>query len=135
VKYESEPLTTGPQAECYANRYIALHLSEVNDGKTYSQTSGESREARTAADDAAKAGAANAAALEGKATELEGKTQTLFRGETLRGLLLTSYGFSEFGRKADEAATVAFIAAAVLLLASIAGLVHLLRTPKDVVVE
>jgi hypothetical protein len=135
VKYQSKPLTTGPQAECYANRYIALHLSEVNDGKTYSETSGASREARTAADDAAKAGAANAASLEAKATELEGKTQTLFRGETLRGLLLTSYGFSEFGRKADQAATVAFIAAAVLFLASIAGIVHLVRTPKEVVVE
>jgi hypothetical protein len=135
VKYQSKPLTTGPQAECYANRYIALHLSEVNGGKTYSETSGAAREARTAADDAAKSGAANANALEEKATELEGKTQTLFRGETLRGLLLTSYGFSEFGRKADQAATVAFIAAAVLFLASIAGVVHLLRTPKDVVVE
>jgi hypothetical protein len=135
VRYQSKQLTTGPQAECYANRYIALHLVEVNDGKTYAQTSGAAREARDAADDAEASGAPNAAALDEKATELEGKTQTLFRGETLRGLLLTSYGFSEFGRKADQAATVAFIAAAVLFLASIAGLVHLLRTPKTVVVE
>ena len=42
VKYASDQLTTGKQAECYANGYIALHLSEVNDGKTYAETSGES---------------------------------------------------------------------------------------------
>lgn len=135
VKYAGQPLTTGPQAECYANEYIALHLTEVNDGKTYAETSGTAREARTAADEATKSGAPNAAALEAQAAKLEGMTQTLFRGETLRGLLLTSYGFSEFGRKADQAATVAFIGAFVLFLASIAGIVHLLRTPKEQMVD
>lgn len=135
VKYAGQPLTTGAQAECYANEYIALHLSEVNDGKTYSETSGTAREARTAADAATESGAPNAAALEARAAKLEGMTQTLFRGESLRGLLLTSYGFSEFGRKADQAATVAFIGAFVLFLASIAGIVHLLRTPKEQMVD
>ncbi len=43
VEYAGQPLTTGKQAECYANEYIGLHLAEINDGKTYSQTSGESR--------------------------------------------------------------------------------------------
>ena len=130
-----KPLATGKQAECYANRYIALHLTEINDGKTYSETSGVARAARTDATTAADNGAANAKDLDAKATELEGKVQTLFRGETLRGLLLTSFGFSEFGRKAEQAATVAFLAGFVLLLASIAGLVHALRTPKSAVVE
>lgn len=131
VANAGKPLVTGPEAECYANKYIALHLSEVNGGQTYSETSGTARSARAAADDAKAKGSADAGALEAKATKLEGMTQTLFRGETLRGLLLTSYGFSEFGRKADQAATVAFIGAVVLLLASIAGIVHLLRTPKE----
>lgn len=135
VSNQRKVLTTGPQAECYANRYIALHLSEVNDGKTYAETSGESRAVKTAADEAKASGAANAATLAQTATVLDGKTQTLFRGETLRGLLLTSYGFSEFGRKAEQAATVAFIAALVLLLASVAGTLHLLRTPKAEIVK
>jgi hypothetical protein len=135
VTYQSKPLTSGPQAECYANRYIALHLSEVNEGKTYSETSGDSRAAKTAADEAKASGAADASTLSQDATVLDGKTQTLFRGETLRGLLLTSYGFSEFGRKAEQAATVAFIVALVLLLASIAGTLHLVRTPKEDIVE
>ena len=49
VVYAGEQLVTGKQAECYANDYIGLHLGETNDGKTYSQTSTESRAAATAA--------------------------------------------------------------------------------------
>jgi hypothetical protein len=135
VDHAGKPLETGKQAECYANKYIALHLSEVNGGQTYSQSSGASRAAQAAATAAKEQGAANATALQTKATELDGKVQTLFRGETLRGLLLTSYGFSEFGRKAEQAAMVSFLAAFVLFLASMAGLVHALRTPKTAIVE
>ncbi len=62
---------------------------------------------------------------------LEGKVQTLFRGETLRGLLLTAYGFSVFGEKAMLAAWVCFIAGFVLLLAAAAGFVHAFRTSKS----
>lgn len=131
VKYAGQPLTTGAQAQVYANDYIALHLSEVNDGKTYSETSTEARGARAAATEATDSGAANAADLDKAATALEGKVQTLFRGETLRGLLLTSYGFSIFGDKAMLAAWVCFIAGFVLLLASAAGFVHAFRTAKD----
>lgn len=130
-----QPLTSGPEAECYANEYIALHLIEVNDGKTYSETSGAARAAKTAATAAKEKGAPDAAALDEQAQVLDGKVQTLFRGETLRGLLLTSYGFSEFGRKAGQAALVSFLVAGVLMLASIAGIVHLTRTPKNEVVE
>jgi hypothetical protein len=54
----------------------------------------------------------------------------VFKGETLRGLLLTSFGFSEMGAKAEQAATVAYIAAAILALLSVAGLAHAARTPK-----
>jgi uncharacterized membrane protein len=129
--YAGQPLVTGKQAEVYANDYIALHLQAVNDGKTYAQTSTEARALRAQATEAATAKAANAAQLDEQATALEGKVQTLFRGETLRGLLLTSYGFSIFGDKAMQAAWVAFIAAFVLLLASIAGFVHAFRTTKD----
>jgi hypothetical protein len=108
--YGGKQLTTGKQAECYANEYIAVHLSEVNDGKTYAQTSSELR-ALSDQDSA-------------QAKELDAKVQTLFRGETLRGLLLTSYGFSIFGDRAQTAAWVCYILAFVLLLASIAGFVH-----------
>jgi hypothetical protein len=136
TKYAGEPLTSGKQAECYANEYIGLHVTEVNDGKTYSETSGEARKVEADAEAAAESdpGSPETTALEAQAEELSGKTQTLFRGETLRGLLLTSYGFSIFGERAQQAAIVAFAAAFVLLLASIAGFIHAFTTPKERVV-
>jgi hypothetical protein len=112
-----KPLVSGKQAECYANEYIALHLKDVNDGKTYAQTSSEAR------------------AIEDQdspeAQELNGKVQTLFRGETLRGLLLTSYGFSIFGERAQTAAYVCYLVAFVLVLAAIAGFVHAASKSAD----
>lgn len=126
VVYAGENLVTGKQAECYANEYIALHLSEINEGKTYSQTSNESRTV------AAEAKAdPNNADLQAQAKALDGKVQTLFRGETLRGLLLTSYGFSIFGERASQAAMVCFLVAGVLFIASIAGFIHAFTTSKD----
>ena len=115
-----QALVSGKQAECYANEYIARHLKEVNEGKTYSQTSGEAR------------------AIEDQnspeAQELNDKVQTLFRGETLRGLLLTSYGFSIFGERAQTAAYVCYAIALVLLLAAIAGFIHATRKSADHVI-
>ena len=112
-----KPLTTGKQAECYANHYIAVHLSEVNDGKTYAQTSNEARAITDTSSPAYKA--------------LDAKVQTLFRGETLRGLLLTSYGFSIFGERAAQAAWVCYLVALVLFLAAIAGFIHAATRKAD----
>jgi hypothetical protein len=109
-QYAGQQLVTGKQAECYANNYIAVHLKEVNNGKTYAQTSNE---VRALPDQNSPA-----------ATALNAKVQTLFRGETLRGLLLTSYGFSIFGDRAQTAAYVCFLVAFVLFLAAIAGFIH-----------
>ena len=59
------------------------------------------------------------------------RVDTLFKGETLRGLLLTSYGFSIFGTRAHQAALVCFAVAIVLLLASIAGFIHAATKSAD----
>ena len=134
VSYAGQPLTTGAQAACYSNHYIAVHLAEVNGGKTYSETSNDSRAAQAKADAATKAGTADATDLKTQATALDAKVQTLFRGETLRGLLLTSYGFSIFGERAQQAAWVCYLVALVLFLASMAGFVHAFTTPKEEVV-
>ena len=135
VANAGKPLTTGKQAECYANEYIGLHVTEINGGKTYSQTSGEARTAQAKADAAAKAGSPDATKLDGQAKVIAGKTDSLFRGETLRGLLLTSYGFSIFGERAAQAATVSFLVAAVLFLAALAGMIHALTTKKDATIH
>lgn len=133
VKNAGKPLTTGKQAECYANEYIGRHVKEVNDGKTYSQTSGESRAARAEADKALAAAPDAQASkdLDTKAKTLAGKTETLFKGETLRGLLLTSFGFSIFGERAGQAASLAFLGALVLALAAVAGIIHGMRKESD----
>lgn len=124
TKYAGKPLTTGKQAECYANFYIGLHVKNINDGKTYAETSNEARAAHAKADAATEANAPNATELQEQAAMIDGQAESLFRGETLRGLLLTSYGFSIFGERAGQAAMVAFLVAGVLLLASIAGFIH-----------
>lgn len=64
-----------------------------------------------------------------------GLRTTMQTGETLRGLLLTTYGFSIFGDRADLAATVCYIAFALLLLLSLLGLVHAFfsKHSKDVI--
>ena len=69
--------------------------------------------------------------LQKQLTAITAQRETLFKGETLRGLLLTSFGFSVLGVKGEQVATVAYIVAALLALLSIAGFVHALRTSKD----
>jgi hypothetical protein len=136
VKYAGEAMTTGKQAECYANDFIGLHLSETavkDDGTPYTYASIGAVQSALRADlkTATEANDPKAADIQAQLDKVTGQRDTLFRGETLRGLLLTSFGFSEFGRKADQAATVSFLAALVLLLASLAGFLHAFRTPRD----
>jgi hypothetical protein len=83
--YAGQQMTTGPQAETYANHFIAVHLTEVAGGKTYSQVSALAQAAPTN-------------------TKLTGQVATLFKGETLRGLLLNSYGWWQIGQYAFYAA-------------------------------
>ncbi|MEV6932681.1 hypothetical protein AB0M46_50455, partial [Dactylosporangium sp. NPDC051485] len=64
-------------------------------------------------------------------TDINGARETVFKGETLRGLLLTSYGFSEFGTKAAQASVVAYLASGLLFLVGAAGLIHAARTPRS----
>ena len=130
VENAGKKLTTGKQAECYANEFIGLHLKSVADGATYAELGTPQSELRTQVADAEKTNAPNLASLQDQLTEITAQRDTLFKGETLRGLLLTSYGFSEFGTKAAQAATVAYIAAGLLLLLGIAGLIHAFTTPK-----
>ena len=113
------PLTTGPQAECYANNFIGVHLKNIAGGKTFSEMRVVQEKLR--ADIAAAQAASDPAVadLQRQLGAATGQRQTLFEGETVRGLLLTSFGFSELGRKADLAANLAFagVAAGLLLAA------------------
>lgn len=131
VEYAGQQLTTGKQAECYANEFIGLHLGNIADGQTYAGMGEPQTQLRTRVAEAEASGDPALAQLQQELAQVTGQRDTLFKGETLRGLLLTSYGFSEFGVKAGQAATVAYIAAGLLFLLAIAGFVHAFVTPPS----
>lgn len=133
VEYAGQPLVTGKQAECYANEYIGLHVKSVEgaDGMTYAELGSVQRDLRERVAAAEESNDPALASLQEQLDEVTAARETLFKGETLRGLLLTSYGFSVFGTKGDEVATVAFAAAALLALLSAAGFVHAFVTPRN----
>ena len=131
VKYAGQKLTTGKQAECYANKFIGLHLKSIAGGKTYAELGTPQTALQKQVTEAQQTNAPNLADLQKQLATLTGQRDTVFKGETLRGLLLTSYGFSVFGDKAEQAALVAYLAAALLALLSIAGFAHAFVTPKD----
>jgi hypothetical protein len=104
-QYGGQQLTTGAQAEVYADHFIANHLIKIGGGKTYAQLSTE-------------------ALAQPNNAQLAGVVNTVFKGETLRGLLLNAYAFGKVGMIAGIAAVVAFISAGILLLLSLLGLYH-----------
>jgi len=123
-EYAGTPLDSGKKAECYANEYIGMHLKGIGGGETYATLGAIQTKAKTALADATAANASNVDALKTDLDKINGQRETMFKGETLRGLLLTSYGFSIFGEKAALAAMLSFLGALVMLLASIAGFIH-----------
>jgi len=127
VSHAGEQVTTGDEAEAYAS-YIGGHLEEIAGGLTYAEI--DDRGAAAAVTEAEEAGASEAeiADLQATADELRGQRDSLFRGETLRGLLLSAYAWSTMGRIAGIAAWVAFAGAAVMAALTVAGVVHLRRT-------
>ena len=130
VQYAGQNMTTGKQAECYANEYIGDHLKTIGGGKTYADLGAPQSQLQQQVTAAQKNNDPNLADLQKRLATITAQRETLFKGETLRGLLLTSYGFSVFGDKAGQAALVAYLAALLLALLSIAGFVHALVVPK-----
>ena len=127
VKYADEQVTTGSEAEAYAS-FIDGHLQGIADGKTYAEI--DDRGAAQAVEDARTAGASEAkiAELQATADQLTGQRDSLFRGETLRGLLLSSFAWATIGEIAGIAAWVAFAGALVTAALVIAGMEHLRRS-------
>ncbi len=103
-QYAGQLVDSGPKAKAYANEFIAVHLAKAGGGKTYSEVS--------AASQAAPGDAALAA-----------QTQTLFRGETLRGLLLYAWGWSVVAAIAGWVAVGALVGATLVLGGLVAGFV------------
>ena len=106
--FAGQQVVNGAQAEAFS-RYIGGHLAEVNDGATYSETSAAAREEGLDADVAA---------------ELQGQADTLFKGETLRSMLLNAYGWWTVATIALFAGWFMIAAGIVLLVLAILGFRH-----------
>ncbi len=108
-KYAGQQLVNGAQAKVYADNFIAYHLTKIADGETYAQISSQ-----------AMANPTN--------TKLKAEQQTLFQGETLRGLLLgDGYSYWTFGQIAGYAAIAAFTGAVVMAVLIFLGNKHLAK--------
>ena len=107
-QYAGQQLTTGAQAKVYANHFIAVHLEGIGGGQTYSQLSAK-------------------ALADPTDTKLAGQVETMFKGETLRGLLLNAYAFDTVGNIAGIASIVAFGGAGAMAALGAAGFVHARR--------
>lgn len=122
VEFAGQQLATGKQAECYANYYINLHMSESTaaigyPGQTYGSIGSVQTQLKA---DIAAAQKSNdttaAAAAQKKLDAVNGVRDTLFKGDMLRSALLTVYGFSVLGQVAGTAASLSYAGAAVLVV-------------------
>jgi len=103
-RYAGQKVDTGPKAKAYANGFIRRHLAAAAGGKTYSQVSTLSQADPTNA-------------------TLTAEVATLFKGETLRGLLLYAWGWSVVSTLALYAAIGALIGFGIMLLVTIGDFV------------
>jgi hypothetical protein len=113
-QYAGAQVDTGPEAEAFA-RYIAGHLQAVNDGKTYAETSAAARADGLDPDTAAA---------------LAAKADVLFKGETLRSIMLNAYGWWTVATIALIAGWFLVAAGIVLALFAILGFRHARKSPR-----
>ena len=110
-QFAGQTVDTGPEAEGFA-RYIGGHLADVNEGATYSETSAAAREE----------------GLKPKvAADLQAKADTLFKGETLRSILLNAYGWWTVATIALYVGFALIAAGLVLAFLSLLGFRHARR--------
>jgi len=102
-QYAGQQLLTGQQAEAYADNFIAVHITNMTGGKTYSQLSQQ-------------------AMAQPNNAKLAAEVSTVFKGEALRSMLLNAFGWWKVSQITFIASIVAFAAGGLGLLASLFGL-------------
>ena len=102
-QYAGQQLVTGQQAQSYADNFIAVHITNMTGGKTYAQLSA-------------------ASLAQPNNTKLAGEVATVFKGETLRSMLLNAFGWWKVSQITYIAALTAFGLGGLTLLASLFGL-------------
>ena len=119
-------MTTGKQAQMYADHYIGFHMSVI---PTYAAASGANR----AAAGALAADPTNPE-LQAAAKQASGTVETVVKGETLRGMLLNAYAFGTLGQIAMVASYVSFAGGLIFLILALLGFAHLRRADTDSII-
>jgi len=137
--YAGQPMTTGAQAKAYADHFILVHMNSggVELAETVGamgvDTSGwQQPMTYSSAGTVSKQIAADPTLSDSVKTEATAavdtfRSETLFKGSTLRGLLLYGYAFATIGTIAGYAAIAAFVGAGVLLILAVLGIWHARR--------
>ena len=102
-QYAGQQLVTGQQAQSYADNFIGVHITNITGGKTYAQLSA-------------------ASLAQPNNTKLAGQVATVFKGETLRSILLNAFGWWKVSQITYIASLIAFALGGLTLLASLFGL-------------
>lgn len=110
--YAGQMMSTGAQAQAFADHYILNHMNASSDGRTYEEVSGEFQ----------KLSDAEKASPEGQ--ELSALRMSLFMGNSIRGMLLNAYAFGTMAMIMAWAAVAAFIGGAAMLVLAILGFRH-----------
>ncbi len=125
AKWAGKQVTTGEMARDYSDLFILEHMNAAATavlGKpaTYSEVSAAYMTAQ-------RDGVTTPDQLQ-KIADLK---ETLFQGNTLRGMLLEAFAFGTMGVIAGYAAIASLVGGVLFLLLAIAGLMHIRRTPED----
>jgi len=102
-QYAGQQLVTGQQAQSYADNFIAVHITNMTGGKTYAQLSA-------------------ASLAQPNNTKLAGEVAVVFKGESLRSMLLNAFGWWKDSQITYIASLIAFGLGGLTLLASLFGL-------------
>jgi len=128
LKWAGQQVVTGEMARDYSDLYILEHMNAsatavMGKPATYSEVSGVYM-------GLVRGGSTD----EAKIKQYGDLRQTLFMGNTLRGMLLQAYAFGTLGVIAGYAALASLMGGIVLLVLAIAGLAHIRRTPEDAMI-
>jgi hypothetical protein len=102
-QYAGQQLVTGQQAQSYADNFIAVHITNMAGGKTYAQLSA-------------------ASLAQPNNAKLAGQVAAVFKGESLRSMLLNAFGWWKVSQITYIASLAAFGLGGLTLIASLFGL-------------
>ena len=125
LKWAGMQVVSGEMARDYSDLYILEHMNAsatavMGKPATYSEVSSAYLTAQ-------RSSGTDPVQLQ----KLSDLRDSLFMGNTLRGMLLQAYAFGMMGVIAGYAAIASLVGGFVFLLLAIAGLMHIRRTPED----